>query len=230
MEEYIFLLIILGAAILAVILFFAINRQRMQQINRLKNIASLGFVRADQEVERISDLVSEFKRNSDSAQVEVKNLFYKVVPDGKIYLLDVVDHSEGEQTPFGEMAVLIQSKQLSLPRFSIYPKLMVDGMLGNLVAVFLERLYAKLGQKIEDWHDPEFERNYVVIGENETAIREVLNGTLLDYINGLRGFVIEFNRDMILLNQFGADVEKDQIQNLNRLVSTGNALQRWMAF
>lgn len=202
MQDWILLLIIFLLGALVTIVFFLINKQKLRKISQLKTLSALGFVRADRDMEMVTGIVRGLSRDPDSASIRIENLFEKAFPDGKLYLLDVVDRSDSEKMPFGKLAVLLVSREMNLPRFSIYPKMALQGRLGDLTNTLLETVYSKIGNVIKEWNDETFEERYAVISDQEDEVRQVLSTRVIERLNGVGGLAMECDQNHILINQF----------------------------
>ncbi len=228
MQDWLLLIIIFLIGAFVTILFFLINKQKLRKINQLKTLSAMGFVRADRDVDVVLSIVHGLSRDSNSSSARVKNLFLKVFPDGKLYLLDIVDRSDSEKMPFGELAILVVSNIMNVPRFSIYPKLSLKGQLGDLTNSLLDTVYAKIGSVVEEWGDEIFEERYVVITDQEVEVRRILSTRFIERMNGIEGLALECDQNVMLLNQFNMTGKEDKEKMPGYLIPTAMKIHGWL--
>ena len=228
MQDWIFLISIFLIGGFVTFLFFLINKQKIQKIKQLKMLSMLGFVRADRDLDLIIEIISGLNRKNDSSAIRVENIFLKNFPDGKIYLLDIIDRSDRSELGFGEMAVLLVSNEMNLPRFSIYPKLALKGRFGELTNTLLETIYSKIGNVMGEWGDERFEERYVVISDQEDDVRQILSTPVLERLNGIEGLAMECDRNYILVNQFEIRGKESKGKKTGYLIPTAMKIHDWL--
>lgn len=222
------LLLMIGVVFVFVLfIFIVVNRDRIQKINQLKKVSAIGFVRADGEERRLAEMVRAFRKNSE--RVVISNVFYKPFPDGNIFILDIEADGEGDTLAAQNSAVLVESHFVNMPRFSIYPKVQLPGWIGNLTDQLFEKVYGTLGNLIEGWDNHSFEERYVVIGDEEEKIRNILSDQLMDRINGFMNLVIDFNQNTFLINQIQTDYQKTDQKSTPYLITTAINLHAWLS-
>lgn len=228
MQDWLLLIIIFLIGGFVTLLFFLINKQKLRKISQLKTLSAMGFVRVDRDLALVTGILQGLSRESDSTSIRIENLFLKALPDGKLYLLDIVDRSDSEKMPFGELAVLMISHNMNLPRFSIYPKLSLQGRLGNLTNTLLETVYSKIGTVVEEWGDELFEDRYVVITDFEDEVRGVLTTRVIERFNGIEGLALECDQNVMLINQFDMTGKEDKEKMPGYLIPMAMKIHGWL--
>ncbi len=228
MQDWFLLIIIFLIGGFVTFFFFLINKQKLRKISQLKTLSAMGFVRAERDLQSVSEIVRRLSRAPDSALLRVENLFLKTFPDGKLYLLDIVDDTESANMPFGELAVLIVSELENLPRFSIYPKLSIPGRLGDVADSLLETVYSRIGTVIEGWEDVVFEDRYAVISDDEDEVRQVLTMRVIERFNGIEGLAVECDQNVILINQFDMTGKRAKEKIPGYLIPTAMNIYSWL--
>lgn len=133
--------------------------------------------------------------------IEFRNLFQKGEPDATFYLFDLQDNSGDSSDLTAEGVIAVLSPLLKLPRFSIFPKVDMQGKFAELANRFLTWAIARSATHIPFEANPHFERRYMVCGEDERAVRHFLSDYHLSRLSRGEYWQIEAEGDLFTLSK-----------------------------
>ena len=170
------------------------GRQKKRQLSR-----AMGFTPLDPSPELIQKITTLYhalrvKPSAASANIfELQNVATKQLPDGTMFLFDLLDTSGEDNSYVENQAVAISSPHLTLPYFLVFPKTDHEGRLAEMANQFLSWLIARFGQPIDFSQYPKFHSRYIVSSPapettrlflDERKIRRLANTRLLTIYAG----------------------------------------------
>jgi hypothetical protein len=133
----------------------------------------------------------------------------------ELFLFDLKDSSGDSTHRETDQAVLIAS-DLKLPRFSLFPKAEGTGFMANMANRLLAWISAKFAAQAAFPDFPEFDRKYIVWGDDEAVLRRFFTSTRLSRLSATQELQAEGNGDGLLFSRMllhrskRTDVEKLQ--------------------
>lgn len=192
---------VVALALLALVAFAVFKVARhMKQKNeeRRATLRSLGFepmAPADRDVlDAVVDLCRRFKGDS----YRVDNVLQRKGSDHRLLLFDLHDIS-GENHHPGLLAVM--SRRLDLPRFTLYPRLEMEGRLAAFANTLLEKVVGHQGKTVSFPHHPSFDRRYFVRGRDEDEIRRFFDDERLDALTPKQYLMVEAGGDAFTVDR-----------------------------
>jgi hypothetical protein len=176
--ELVALLVIL---VFTALLLLAIRTSRNSREQKTTQASALGFealsVVPDELVSRVNDLF----RNQQTQSLSITEPYHQHDFERDLYIFDL-DNTTGQDTEMGSEIFGVISRQLALPHFSLtsLPPFNTDNMLGNLMDMVLDKVldvaekYQGL-KRIEFPDQPGYENQFVVFGQDEFAVLNMLD-------------------------------------------------------
>ena len=177
---------------------------RKDRIERTVQAQKLGFEPVAEIPAELINRVENLFKNERNPSLEINNLYQRRELDRSLYLFDLIG-TDDEDTTLGVEMFGVISKDLALPRFSLtsIPSFNRQSGIGVLMDKMLDKVmdlaakYQNLS-RIEFPGDPSFDDHYVVLGQDEDAVRTLISRVSWDYltrektplqINGLGDFL-----------------------------------------
>jgi hypothetical protein len=192
---------VIALAIVGLVAFFiytGVQHVKRKSEERRAALRSLGFepmAPADRGVlDAVVDLCRRFKGDS----YRVDNVLQRKGSDHRLLLFDLHDNS-GENHHPGLLAVM--SRRLALPRFTLYPRLEMEGRLAAFANTLLEKVVGHQGRMVSFPHHPAFDRRYFVRAQDEDEIHRFLDAERLDALAPKQYLVIEAGGDAFTVDR-----------------------------
>jgi hypothetical protein len=180
--------IIIGLMVFFIVLERQQQKQRTEAMQQLALEMGAQFQEADPLLlDRLSSSGLDLFRRGHSRRM--RNVLRRSQPGGEISVFDYVyvTGSGKHRHTHHQTAALLDFEQSNLPEFILRPQ------------GFFDDLAAKFGKSdINIESNPEFSRRYHLSSPDETATRQLFNGSLLDFCERQERLVIESNGKQIL--------------------------------
>jgi hypothetical protein len=188
--------------------YFAIQSSRKDVEKKQQISQALGFspVEADPAV---TDKIAELYRRPEShTNYEMRNVSRRVIPDGEMYLFDLVDTSGDNDSWTEHQAVGIVSPYLKMPPFTLFPKAEQKYALSGLANKVLEWGMSFVGSPVDFPEYPEFESRYILTSnESSDWIHEFFDQSLAGYFSRTQMFMLHASGDVFTFSEMGANFD-----------------------
>jgi len=176
METLTLLVVLLVLLIFAGLIVFSIMNTRQQKKARAQIAQTLGLTPLEADETLLAQISALYQTPRNRPRHSLHNVFRRKLPDGELFLFDLVDRDIESDSRIERRAVAVRSDTLRLPPFQLYPK--VDAQkyaLGNLANTIVEWAAAKTGTPIKFPEFPAFEARYTVTSTDPAAVRQFFN-------------------------------------------------------
>jgi hypothetical protein len=173
-------IVFLGFLAFAVILIVRQARKDRQLKRRLAE--SLGFHPLENLSGELSERITTVHRHPGSGRFTLRNVFSRTLPEGEFYLYDLWETGSESSSRLEQCAFAVVSPGAHLPHFSIFPRVDASGGIGNLANRLVTWVMSRFATEIRLEH-PEFQERYLLVGEDESAVRAALTPDLLDHLS-----------------------------------------------
>lgn len=169
--------VLIGGTVLLLVRQNRRTRQRKQAL-----AARLGFTPYAPGTLNLEERIIELHTISGSQRLCIEHAFVRTEGEATFLLFDLVDTSEsGSVMQTGGLAV--HSPRLELPRFSLYPKVVMQGTLARLANRFLQTVMQRRGGTIDMQAQPRFDERYFLLGPDPDAVRNFLDPYRLSFLS-----------------------------------------------
>jgi hypothetical protein len=211
MTTPILIIVILVLSVLMLIAIFIIERSAKKSEKLIKRSNTiLGLSQTNSPEQPFLDRIVNLFQRSDG-RVAITNVFFDDRLDYRIYLFDLYHWSGNDDTPSVSSVVSVSSPYLNLPRFSLYSKSNVAGILGTALNKIIH--YSASTEeltRVAVGSDPNFDRKYALYGFEIDAIKKTFSDQLLRRLGETENYMIEARGDTLALRRFDFEVERSR--------------------
>ena len=211
MEVFGPLLIILIILLFGTIFYFLVRHQKAAKTRKSLIARELGFTPIEPEDALSNRIFQLYQKKCGKTNFELNNVFHKRIPDGDMYLFDLINTAGEEDSLTEEQAIALISHYLDLPKFTLFPQLVAEGTGVNFTNRLLRWVVKKAGNPIDFPGQPDFQERYLVSSPEEDKTRQFLDDRKLHLLAQLQMTGIHAGGDMFVLSRFF-----QENQSLNR--------------
>ena len=210
----------------------AVRQQKRYDEEKAAELAAFGFyplVQPDPAV--VGSIIHLLRQRGEN--LVARSVYAKQRGDFMVYLLDVWMTGGKQSRRVEEHTLAAVSGRLSLPRFSVFPRLASEGIAARLANATIRRHMARAGTPLDVSGDPALEGRYVIATPQEQETRRWLNAAFLSCLGRTEYLRLEALNDTLVLHQVnipvkyrraGNDDVKSLVENLLALAqSLGHA-------
>lgn len=213
---YLIGLLSVGAVILLVVIIR--DKLRTRSLRSVATSFGFTFVKAVDvsALPRVNDLLF-FSEGENS--IVISNMMYGRIDGVDVILFDCEhrSHNSAKKSPPAKTTVaLFQDDSLQFPSFQLIPK------------NFVLRIASSLGVQGIDLNDAQlFSKHYLLMGENEVAVRGLFRREVIEFIAARRKWRVESKKDVVLFSQQAVLVSPRKLQAfLEEACSLFNIMKR----
>ena len=212
-------------------LYFAITTTRKDVEQKKQNAQSLGFSLMQADSKLKDDISTLYRRPGAQTRYELRNVSRRVIPDGEMYLFDLVDTSGEDDSWTEKQAVAVVSPHLNMPPFNLFPKADQKYAISGLANKVLEWGMSFVGTQIDFPEYPEFTSRYIVTSNEATDwVRSYFDQHLMGYFSRTNMFMIHAAGNIFTFSEMGTklgDGDQSMIsQRVNNALDVFRALQK----
>jgi hypothetical protein len=167
---------------LAFVVILVVRQARKDRQLKRRLAESLGFHPLEKVPAELSGRITSIHRHPGSGRFTLRNVFSRTLPEGEFYLYDLWETGSESSSRLEQCALAVVSPGAHLPHFSIFPRVDAAGGIGNLANRLVTWVMSRFATEIRLEH-PEFQEHYLLVGEDESAVRAVLTPDLLDHLS-----------------------------------------------
>lgn len=202
MEDLLPLLVLIIIIFFGVLVFFLIRAEKAEKSRKSQLAQGLGFEPVEPDkilVERIGQLYEN--KWGDKHHFELRNVFRKQIPDGEMYLFDLVNTGGDEESYTEDQAIAVLSRYLKMPEFIIIPQVNLEGFGGKFANSLLQWVVSKAGNPVDFQDHPKFQQRYLVSSHDEQGTRQFLDDRRLHLLAQARSLGIHASGDLFVLSK-----------------------------
>lgn len=188
MEVSSILFLIVFVSIFAGMIYLAIRTSSNDKKEKQELASALGFTPIEAHAALLAKISQLYQRGK--SKYEMRNVFHKKLPDGEMYLFDLVETSGEDDSWTETQAVAIISSYLKLPHFALFPKADQKYALSGVANKILEWGVSFVGKPIPFPEFPAFNDKYVVTSNEPDLTRIYLDANLLRYFSQTQMYML----------------------------------------
>jgi hypothetical protein len=215
------ILIVLGfLLVFGLIVYVAVTSGRKDLQRKQELAQQLGFAPMIMDP-HLADRISHLYHRPDAQnKYQVRNTFRRVIPDGEMYLFDLVETSSDEDTYSENQAVAIISTYLTLPQFTLFPKADPKYALSGVANKILEWGMSKVGTPIAFPESPEFQARYIVTSEDDAnLVGRFFDPSLAGYFSRTQLYMLRGMGNIFTFAEMDPQFKKPDQEILSRRVN-----------
>jgi hypothetical protein len=211
------LLALLVILIFVSLLIVAIRSSRKQAAEKTHQALTMGYEIPDVLPSQFASRVEAIYQRKDGQAVYIDNIYYRSDLDQELFIFDV---SHGGDSEMGSDVFGVISGKLALPRFSLItlPGFNKDSFIGDM----MDRLLDKVLENLSDFQDleridltdrPDYEDQVIVLGEDASAVREILADISLETLTANASPLHIAGKDDFLVVDFSIPTSTSSTEN-----------------
>jgi hypothetical protein len=179
----------------------------------------LGFNPTQPDAQLTEKISTLYRRPGTTSRYELHNLSRKLLPEGDMYLFDLVDTSGEDNSWLENQAVAIISPSLKLPPFSFFPKSDEKYALSGLANQIVEWGLAKIGSPVTFPEFPAFAARYVVSSSEPQAIRRFIDEPIARYFSHTPMYSLRACGEVFTFSEMDPRLDLRNPESLSRRVN-----------
>jgi hypothetical protein len=181
---------------------------------------SLSFSPIEADPKLTGEIAELYRRPGSQTKYELRNVSRRVIPDGEIFLFDLVDTS-GEDDNWAErQSVAIVSPYLKMPPFTLFPKADQKYALSGLANKVLEWGMSFVGTPLDFSEYPEFDARYIVTSNESTDwVRGFFDQSLAQYFSHTQMFTLHAAGNIFTFSEMGANFDTNDQSVMSQRVN-----------
>ena len=172
MESLTILVLLLILLVFAGLIVFSITNARQQKQAQAQMAQTLGLTPVEPDETLLAQISALYQTPGNKPRHSLHNVTRRKLPDGELFLFDLVDRDGESDSWLERQAVAIRSDTLRLPPFQIFPKIDAEKYaLGALANAIVEWGVSKVGTPVQFHEFPAFQARYTLTSTDPEAVR-----------------------------------------------------------
>jgi hypothetical protein len=212
--------LVLGiVALFGVMIFFMIRTEKRERARKSQLARELGFTLIEVTSALTARISQLYEKKWGKTNFELRNVSRKIIPDGEMYLFDLVDTAGEDDTFTEDQAIAVVSRYLQLPEFTIFPQLDIEAAGSKIANTLLRWVISKAGDPIDFPDHPAFEERYLVSSADEAGTRQFLDDRKLHMLAQVQFLGIHAGGDLFVLSKFDLTGKGRKREDLSKKVT-----------
>jgi len=208
-------LIILGFLLFfGLMIYFAVQSTRKDREAKRQAAQQLGFCPVEPDAILAGRIFSLYQWHGAREQFRLRNVSRKSIPDGEMYLFDLIDTAGESENEKERQAVAIVSPGLALPFFSFYPKMDTVYTFSGLTNGVIEWGLSKLAPLVDFPEFPELTARYMIRSEDEGGMHRLVDASLAHYFAQTSTYVIHAGGDLFVFSELDQRLNRRDPENI----------------
>jgi len=206
--------------VFGLIVYLAVTSGRKDFQRKQELAQQAGFAPIVVEPNLVNRLSRLYHRPGAQNKYELRNAFRRVIPEGEMYLFDLVETSSDEDSYSENQAVAIISTSLALPQFTCFPKADPKYALSGVANKILEWGMTKVGTPIAFPESPEFQSRYILTSEDDpNLVRRFFEQGLVQFFSRTQMYMLHGMGNIFTFSEMGPQFKKPDQDSLSRRVN-----------
>lgn len=192
MEPLTVLALLLILLVFAGLVIFSIMATRRAKEAKTQMAQTLGMIPISQpDYALLEQIAGLYRSDWGTATYELRNVSRRILPDGELFLFDLVDTSGDGDSITESQGVAIRSSTLRLPPFQLYPKVDTSKYaLGGLANRIVEWGVSKSGTLVQFPEFPAFQARYAITSTDPDAVRRFFDEDKARYFPNTESYTL----------------------------------------
>ncbi len=160
-------LVLIGSLFVFGWMFYMLFQSSRKEKEIKQQVAqSLGFSPIEPDANLTEKICNLYRRTWTNKSYELRHVARRVIPEGEMFLFDLLDASTEDYSPIERQAVAVISPALNLPPFTLFPKASQQYALSDLANRIVEWGMSKIGEPVAFPRFPALTERYVIASPN----------------------------------------------------------------
>lgn len=212
-------LVIGVVALFGILAIFLIRKEKAEKNQKTQIALTLGFTPIEADLRFTDRIRLLYKKKWGKTNFILQNVSLKRIPDGEMYLFDLVNTAGEDENITEDQAIAVLSRYLDLPEFTIFPQVDIEGVGGQFANTLLRWMVSKTGNPIDFSDHPEFQKRYLVSSPDEQGTRRFFDDRKLRMLAQVKLIGIHASGDLFVLSKFNQDNQSNPRDTISERVS-----------
>ena len=212
------------------IIYMSVQSSRKEKETKQQVAQSLGFSPFEAGRDLPEKISSLYRRPWSKNSYQLRNVSRRLIPDGEMYLFDLVDTSGDDDSWMERQAVAIISASLNLPPFTFFPKSDQKYALSGLANRIVEWGMSKIGEPVAFPQYPALAERYVITSQDTDGLGLFIDESLARFFGQTEMYTLHAAGNIFTFAEMDPNFKTADIQGmtrrLNRAMEIFRALQK----
>lgn len=206
-------------AIFGLIVYMTMQSNRKAKETRQQIAQSLGFSPFEAGGDLTGKISSLYHRPWSKNSYQLRHVFRRLIPDGEMYLFDLVDTSGEDESWTERQAVAIISPSLNLPPFSLFPKAAQKYALSGLTNRIVEWGMSKIGEPVAFAQFPALAERYMITSQDSDGLRLFMDEPLARFFGQTEMYMLHTSRDVFTFAEMNPKFNTGDLESMTRRIN-----------
>lgn len=232
METFTILAMLLILLIFAGLLIFSITVTRRAKEARTQIMQALDMTPVPEpDSALLGQIASLYRVPWVTSKDELLNVSRRLIPDGELFLFDLLDTSGDSNSIIESQAIAIRSNTLRLPPFQVFPKVdMGKSAFGGLANAIVQFAVSKVGAPVKFPEFPAFEARYTVTSTDPESARRFFDEDKIRYFSCTEYYALRAGGNLFIFTEimprFKLNDPSQMTRRINRALEVYQLLQQ----
>ncbi|MCX7755023.1 MAG: hypothetical protein N2117_07230 [Anaerolineales bacterium] len=219
---------VLMLLLFAGIIWLAVTAARKERESKAQIAQMLGMTPLPQPEPALLEQIAPLYRTALGVEkYKLRHVSRRILPDGELFLFDLVDTSGDGESTTENQAIAIRSDTLRLPPFQLYPKLDTKKYaLGGLANAVVAWSIAKVGTPVQFPESPAFQARYAVTSTDPEAVRRFFDEAKTRYFASTENYTLNAGGHLFTFAEVDLSGKKDELERISRRINRALEIYR----
>lgn len=220
METTTLIVLLLILLVFAGLIVFSITSGRRARKTKAQMAHTLGMTPVEADATLLAQISALYQTPGNRPRHSLHNVTRRSLPDGELFLFDLVDRDTEGDSWIERQAVAIRSNTLRLPPFQLYPRVDVSKFsLGGLTNAMVEWGISKVGTQVNFPEYPAFQARYAVTSAAPEAVRRFFDEDKARYIANTEFYTLHAKGNLFTFAEIEPDFKVNDPAYITRRIN-----------
>lgn len=227
METVTILVVLIILLLFTGLIVFSITNSRNVKQKQAQRTQALGMTPIEPDAALLAQIAALYPSRADKPRYSLHNVSRRALPDGELFLFDLVDRDIESDSWIERQAVAIRSERLQLPPFQMYPK--VDASkygLGGLANALVEWSVSTVGTPVQFAQFPAFQARYAISSTNPQAVQTFFDEDKARYFANSEYYNLHASGHLFTFAEMQPGLKASDVELLSRRINRALEIYR----
>lgn len=227
METTTALVLLLVLLVFAGLLVFSITSSRRAREAKARITQTLGMTPVEPQATLLAQISALYQTPGNQPRHSLHNVSRRSLPDGELFLFDLVDRDIESDSWIERQAAAIRSDTMKLPPFQLYPKVDTSKYaLGGLANAIVEWDVSKVGTPVNFPEYPDFQARYAVTSTDPEAARRFFDEEKARYFAKTENYALRAGGNLFTFAEIEPGFKPNDPARLTRRINRALEIYR----